>query len=173
MTSTVAAAAEDILEHKQVKTLPEKMETLKEYMQDQFLYSCMIDKLFSFINMVRDGKAIFDDGKQLRDFLRSSAAKAKAELSDPTTIFGNIEDLYSNIKSLVSQIKELYEGKQTELVEQLLVFKRDLEGIAQGKFQTPSGENPRCWKCGKIINSDTHTIIWNATETIIEPGFLK
>ena len=173
MTSKVAAAAEDILEHKQVKTLPEKMETLKEYMQDQFLYSCMVDKLLSFINMVRNGKAILDDGKQLRDFLYSSAAKAMAELSDPTTIFGSIKDLYSKIESLVRQIKELYEGKQTKLVEQLLVFKRDLEGIAQGKFQTPSGENPRCWRCGKIINSDTHTLIWNVTETIKEPGFLK
>lgn len=164
----MAAAAEDILEHKQVKTLPEKMETLKEYMQDYFLYSCMIDKLYSLGKKVVDGKAIIEDGEQLRDLLVASAEKAMAELSDPTAIFRNIKDLYWNINSLVGQIKELYEGKQTELVEQLLVFKRDLEGIAQGKFQTPSGENPRCWKCGKIINSDTHIFFWEVIEVIVD-----
>ena len=167
MTSTVAAAAEDILEHKQVKTLPEKMETLKEYMQDYFLYSCMIDELYSLRTMAGDGKAIIDDVEQLRDLLRSSAAaKAMAMLSDPTTIFGNVKDLYLKIKSLVSQIKEMYEGKQTELVKQLLVLKTKVEGVAQGKFLTRCCEKPRCYKCGKILSDiDTHELFLDAVQT--------
>ena len=167
MTSKVAAAAEAILEHKQVKTLPEKMETLKEYMEDYFQYSCLVDKLFSCANMVRDGKAILDDGKQLGDLLSSSAAKAMAELSDPTTIFGNVKDIYLNIKNLVSQIKELDEGKQTELMEQLLVLKTKLEGVAQGKFQTPSGEKQRCYRCGQILNLDTHKLVLDVVQSAL------
>ena len=132
-TSTVATAAEAILENKQVKSVREKMETLKGHIRDYVLYSDMVDQFVAASGETKgklkaSGTRALAAGQHLYALLGRSAAKASAKL------FGSIYALCLTIYNLVSEIKELDQGKQTEVMKHLQVLKHNLEDIAQGKF---------------------------------------
>ena len=135
-TSTVATAAEAFLEKKQVKSVREKMETLKGHIRDYVLYSDMLDQFVAASRetmgkLQASGESALAAGRQL---LERSAAKASAQLFGRAVVFGSIYTLCLTIYNLVSEIKELDQGKQTEVMKHLQVLKHDLEDIAQGKF---------------------------------------
>ena len=138
-TSTVATAAEAFLENKQVKSVREKMETLKGHIRDYALYSDMVDQFVAASSetmgkLKASGKRARAAGRQLHSLLGRSAAKASAQLFGRAVVFRSIRTLCLTIYNLVSEIKELDQGKQTEVMKHLQVLKHDLEDIAQGKF---------------------------------------
>ena len=137
-TSTVATAAEAILENKQVKSVREKMETLKGHIRDYVLYSDMVDQFVAASGETKgklkaSGTRALAAGQHLYALLGRSAAKASAKLFGRAA-FRSIYALCLTIYNLVSEIKELDQGKQTEVMKHLQVLKHNLEDIAQGKF---------------------------------------
>ena len=136
-TSVAASAVEAVVQGKRVKSVQEKMETLKEHIRDYVLYSDMFGQFPEGElkgKLCAAGRRVLAAGNQLRTLLSTAAANASAKLLGSATVCSSIFSLGSTIYGLVNEIKELGEGRETEVIQHLHRLKQDVEDIAQGKF---------------------------------------
>lgn len=136
-TSGVASFTEGYFEGKQVKSVREKMETLKEHIRDYFLYSNMVDHYISekLMTETLDAcKCILMNGFQLLELLTESGANLLEEIFGIAAVGSIVITFVSTIKNLINECRDLLGGKPTDAITDLSVLKHNLMDIAKGRF---------------------------------------